>query len=53
MSKLKITIITITYNSAKTVRTTFESVRRQKYENLEYLLIDGGSQDGTLKIDNE
>lgn len=53
MSKLKITIITITYNSAKTVRTTFESVRRQKYENLEYLLIDGGSQDGTLKIANE
>ena len=53
MSKLKITIITITYNSAKTVRTTFESVRRQKYENLEYLLIDGGSQDDTLKIANE
>lgn len=53
MSKLKITVITITYNSAKTVRTTFESVRRQKYENLEYLLIDGGSQDGTLKIANE
>ena len=53
MSKIKITIITITYNSAKTVRETFESVRSQKYENLEYLLIDGGSQDGTLSIAEE
>lgn len=50
MSKLKISIITITYNSAKTVKETFESVRRQKYDNLEYLVIDGGSKDETLKI---
>ncbi len=53
MSKLKITIITITYNSARTVRETFESVRHQRYENLEYLLIDGGSSDDTLKIADE
>ncbi len=53
MSKIKITIITITYNSARTVRETFESVRRQGYENLEYLLIDGGSKDDTLRIADE
>lgn len=53
MNKLKISIITITYNSAKTVRETFESVRRQKYDNLEYVLIDGCSKDDTLKIAEE
>lgn len=53
MSKLKITIITITYNSEKTVRETFESVKKQGYANLEYLVIDGGSEDSTLKIADE
>ena len=46
----KITIITITYNSEKTVRETFESIRSQHYGNLEYLIIDGGSKDTTLEI---
>lgn len=49
----KITIITITYNSEKTVRETLESVRKQQYKNLEYLIIDGGSKDSTLKIVEE
>lgn len=53
MNELKISIITITYNSEKTVRTTFESVRNQHYPNLEYIVIDGGSRDSTLKIADE
>lgn len=53
MDKPKITLITITYNSEKTVRDTFKSVRRQNYPNLEYILVDGGSKDSTLKIAEE
>ncbi len=50
---LKISIITITYNSERTVRDTFESIRREAYDNLEYLVIDGGSRDATLDIAKE
>lgn len=46
----KISIITITYNSAKTVEETIKSVVSQNYPNLEYLIIDGGSKDNTLDI---
>lgn len=46
----KISIITITYNSEKTLENTIQSVMSQDYDNLEYLIIDGGSKDGTLKI---
>lgn len=53
MSDLKISIITITYNSEKTVRETFESIRKQNYANLEYIVIDGGSNDSTLDIASE
>lgn len=46
----KISIITITYNSDKTLEETIKSVISQDYENLEYLIIDGGSTDRTLQI---
>lgn len=48
---MKITIITITYNSAKTVRDTLESVKSQKFNGeLEYIVVDGASSDGTQDI---
>ena len=49
-SNPKISIITITYNSEKTLEETIKSVLSQKYDNLEYLIIDGGSRDKTMDI---
>lgn len=45
-----ISIVTIAYNSAKTIADTIASVRAQQYPGLEYIVIDGGSTDGTLAI---
>lgn len=50
---MKVSIITATYNSARTVRDTIESVLRQSYENIEYLIVDGASKDNTLEIIRE
>ena len=48
-----ISIITATYNSAATVRDTFESVLRQNYKDFEYIVIDGLSKDSTVDIIKE
>lgn len=50
---MKISIITVTFNSAATVRDTIESVLKQKYKDYEYLMIDGGSKDNTVDIIKE
>ncbi len=47
---MKITIITTTYNSATTLRDTFNSILSQTYQEFEYWVIDGGSSDGTVDI---
>ena len=45
-----ISVIMPTYNSSGTIRVAIESVIGQNYPNLEFIIIDGGSQDGTLEI---
>ncbi len=46
----KISIITIVYNGASLLEGTIKSVINQSYSNIEYLIIDGGSTDGTLEL---
>lgn len=50
---MKVSIITVTYNSEKTLRDTLESIELQTYKDIEYIIIDGGSTDNTLKLINE
>lgn len=45
-----VSIVTVTYNSEKTLKITMESVLGQTYDNIEYLMIDGSSTDGTLAL---
>lgn len=50
---MKVSIITVAYNSAETIRDTIESVLSQTYGDIEYIVVDGQSQDGTLDIIRE
>lgn len=50
MKSLKISIITATYNSAFTLEQTILSVVEQTYQDIEYIIIDGGSTDGTVEL---
>lgn len=45
-----ISVITVVFNGVKTIEHTIRSVIEQTYENVEYIIIDGGSTDGTVDI---
>lgn len=47
---MKISIITVCYNSSTTIRDTIESVLAQTYPNIEYIIVDGASTDTTLNV---
>ncbi|MBO5057623.1 MAG: glycosyltransferase [Lachnospiraceae bacterium] len=47
---MNVSIITVSFNSEKTIEQTIQSVIGQTYENIEYIIIDGGSTDATLDI---
>ncbi len=47
---MKVSIITITYNSAETLEETIQSVLSQDYQDIEYIIVDGASKDSTMEI---
>jgi len=47
---LKISVITVTYNSAATLRRTLESVKAQDHPDIEHIIVDGASTDGTVEL---
>jgi len=47
---MKISVITVTFNSEKTIACTIESVLKQEYKDYEYIVVDGGSKDSTVDI---
>ncbi|WP_255486971.1 glycosyltransferase family 2 protein [Mucilaginibacter sp. SP1R1] len=50
---MKLSLVTVVYNARDTIGQCIESVISQNYSNLEYIVIDGGSTDGTLQVINQ
>ena len=47
---MKVSLITVSYNSASTIADTLKSVQFQTYQDIEYIVVDGNSSDGTIEI---
>jgi glycosyltransferase involved in cell wall biosynthesis len=50
MKTPKVSIITVVYNAAGLLERTIRNINEQTYKNIEYLVIDGGSTDGTVEV---
>ncbi|MBX3042559.1 MAG: glycosyltransferase [Candidatus Kapabacteria bacterium] len=50
---MKLSVVTICFNEVSTIQKTIESVIKQNYTDFEYIIIDGGSTDGTMNIVNQ
>lgn len=50
MENPKVSIITTTYNDKENLKKIIAQVKNQDYENIEYVIVDGGSKDGTLEV---
>ena len=53
MIQPKISVVTVCYNAVNDIEKTILLVINQTYPNIEYLIIDGGSTDGTMGIVNK
>ena len=47
---MRVSIITVTFNAVTTLEETIKSVAVQRYKDIEYIIVDGGSQDGTVNV---
>jgi len=50
MQRPKISIITVVFNDAENLESTISAIQKLTYSNLEYVIVDGGSTDGTLDV---
>lgn len=53
MQKPKVSIVTTVYNDRENLKKVIRQVWSQDYENIEYIIVDGGSEDGTLEVIKE
>lgn len=50
MQEIFVSVLTPCYNSVKTIEKTLKCIENQTYQNIEYIIVDGGSTDGTLEM---
>ena len=50
MTKIKVSVLIANYNNQKYIKESIDSINRQTYKNIEYIIVDGGSTDGTIDI---
>ena len=50
MQEIVVSVLTPCFNSVKTIEKTLECIKNQTYQNIEYIIVDGGSTDGTLEV---